>query len=128
VWELKHPSTAQHFFINYAVLGIAMLFEGSTWVFAVNEFSKVKGRRSCIAAVRRGKDPSRFMVLFADTAALLGLLIAAAGIVAEQLTGSPSYDAVASILIGCVLSISAMLLAQETKGLLIGESANSEVV
>jgi len=68
------------------------------------------------------------MVLFADTAALLGLLIAAAGIVAEQLTGSPSYDAVASILIGCVLSISAMLLAQETKGLLIGESANSEVV
>jgi len=43
VWELKHPSTAQHFFINYAVLGIAMLFEGSTWVFAVNEFFQGQG-------------------------------------------------------------------------------------
>lgn len=67
------------------------------------------------------------MVLFEDTAALLGVLIAAAGIGAEQLTGEPIYDAVASLLVGCVLSVSAVWLAYETKGLLIGESANREV-
>ena len=128
LWQLQHPKSEQHFLINYAVLGIALLFEGSTWLFAVNEFSKVKGRRGFVEAVRYGKDPSRFMVLFEDTAALLGLLIAAAGIGAEQLTGQPIYDALASILIGCVLSVSAVWLAYETKGLLIGESANREVV
>lgn len=128
VWQLQHPRTEHHFLINYAVLGIAALFEGGTWLFAVNQFSKVKGRRGYIQAVRQGKDPSRFMVLFEDTAALLGLLIAAAGIGAEQLTGDPIYDAIASILIGCVLTISAVWLAYETKGLLIGESANREVV
>jgi divalent metal cation (Fe/Co/Zn/Cd) transporter len=128
VWQLHHAEPQRHFLINYLVLGVAVLFEGSTWLFAVNEFSKTKGRRSYVEAVRYGKDPSRFMVLFEDTAALLGLLIAAAGIGAEQLTGQPRYDAVASILIGCVLSVSAVWLAYETKGLLIGESANREVV
>ena len=128
VWRLHHPEPERYFLINYLVLGIAMLFEGSTWLFAVNEFSKVKGRRSYVQAVRYGKDPSRFMVVFEDMAALLGLLIAAAGIGAEQLTGRPIYDAVASILIGFVLSAAAVWLAYETKGLLIGESANREVV
>jgi cation diffusion facilitator family transporter len=128
LWRLQHPQPERQFLIDYAVLGIAVLFEGSSWLFALKEFSKIKGRRSYVQAVRHGKDPSRFMVLFEDTAALLGLLIAAAGIGAEQLTGEPAYDAVASILIGCVLSVSAVWLAYETKGLLIGESANREVV
>jgi cation diffusion facilitator family transporter len=128
VWQLLHPEPERHFLINYAVLGIAALFEGSSWLFALTQFSKIKGRRSYVQAVRYGKDPSRFLVLFEDTAAILGLLIALAGIGAEQLTGEPIYDAVASILIGCVLCTSAVWLAYETKGLLIGESANREVV
>jgi cation diffusion facilitator family transporter len=128
VWRLQHPEPAEHFLINYAVLGISMLFEGSSWLFAVNEFSKTKGRRTYIEAVRYGKDPSRFMVLFEDTSALGGLLIAFAGIAAEQWTGQSMYDGVASILIGLVLSTTAVWLAYETKGLLIGESANREVV
>lgn len=128
VWQLRHSEPERHFFINYAVLGIALLFEGGSWLFALSKFAKTKGRRGYIEAVRYGKDPSRFLVLFEDTAALLGLLIAAAGIGAEQLTGNPIYDAVASILIACVLTVSAVWLAYETKGLLIGESANREVV
>lgn len=128
VWRLQHPQPERHFLVDYAVLGIALLFEGTSGLFALKEFSKIKGRRSYVQAVRHGKDPSRFMVLFEDTAALLGLLIAGAGIGAEQLTGEPSYDGIASILIGCVLSVSAVWLAYETKGLLIGESANREVV
>jgi len=127
-WRLHHPGPQQHFLINYLVLGIAVLFEGSTWLFAVKQFSKTKGRRSFIQAVRYGKDPSRFMVLFEDTASILGLLIAIAGIGAEQLTGQSIFDGMASILIGCVLSTSAVWLAYETKGLLIGESANRETV
>jgi len=128
VWRLLHPEPEPHFLINYAVLGIAVLFEGSTWLFALREFSKVKGRRGYIAAVLYGKDLSRFLVLFEDTAAILGLLIALAGIGAEELTGQSMYDGIASILIGCVLSASAVWLAYETKGLLIGESANREIV
>src|SRR5215472_16862754 len=56
VWRLHHPEPQQHFLINYLVLGIAVLFEGSTWLFAVKQFSKTKGRRSFIQAVRYGKD------------------------------------------------------------------------
>lgn len=128
VLRLQHPAAAEHFFVNYAVLGISMLFEGGSWLFAVSEFSKTKGRRTYLDAVRYGKDPSRFMVLFEDTSALLGLVIAAAGIAAEQWTGNSAYDGLASILIGVVLSATAVWLAYETKGLLIGESANREVV
>jgi cation diffusion facilitator family transporter len=128
VWRLQHPEPAQHFFMNYAVLGVSLLFEGASWLFAVSEFSKTKGRRTYVEAVRYGKDPSRFMVLFEDSSALLGLLIAAAGVAAMQWTGVSAYDGIASILIGLVLTATAVWLAYETKGLLIGESANREVV
>ena len=129
-WRLAHPEPGGHFLVNYAVLGISALFEGGSWLFAVNEFSKTKGRRTYIEAVRYGKDPSRFMVLFEDTSALLGLGIAAVGVAAQQLTGKPLYDGLASIVIGLVLTATAvwLALAHETKGLLIGESANREVV
>ena len=128
VWRLLHPEPGEHALINYAVLGISALFEGGSWLFAVSEFSRTKGRRTYVEAVRYGKDPSRFLVLFEDTSALLGILIAAAGIAAQQLTGRPLYDGLASILIGLVLTATAVWLAHETKGLLIGESSNREVV
>jgi len=126
--QLLHPAATGHVALNYAVLGVSMLFEGGSWMFAVTEFSKTKGKWSYIEAVKRGKDPSRFMVLFEDSAALLGLVIAAAGIGAAQLTGDQRYDGGASILIGLVLGVTAVWLAYETKGLLIGEAANREVV
>lgn len=128
LWRLQHPEPGEHYLINYAVLGISALFEGSSWLFAIREFSRTKGRLTYVQAVRFGKDPSRFMALFEDTSALLGLVIAAAGIAAQQLTGAPLYDGLASILIGLVLSATAVWLAHETKGLLVGESANREVV
>src|SRR5215475_6798973 len=105
-----------------------MLFEGGSWWFAVTEFSRTKGRRTYIEAVQRGKDPSRFMVLFEDSAALLGLTLALAGIALDQLTGDARFDGVASLLIGLVLAVTAVWLAYETKGLLIGEAADREVV
>lgn len=110
------------------VLAVSLLFEGGSWFFAMNEFARTKGRRSYVQAVRAGKDPARFMVLFEDSAALLGLVIAAAGIALGQATGRPDFDGAASVLIGVVLAVTAAWLAYKTKGLLIGESARAEVV
>jgi len=114
--------------VNYFVLGFAFLFEGAAWLFAMKEFTKVKGRLGYVEAVRRGKDPSMFMVLFEDSAAGVGLIVAFFGVLLSQLTGNPVYDGVASLLIGIILGGTAIWLAHETKGLLIGEAANRNVV
>jgi len=114
--------------INYLVLGLAMLFEGAAWGFALREFSRSKGKWGYIEAVQRAKDPSIFVVLFEDSAAMLGLLVAFAGVALTQYTGFMYFDGIASILIGCILIGTAIWLAYETKSLLIGESANIFVV
>jgi divalent metal cation (Fe/Co/Zn/Cd) transporter len=88
----------------------------------------MRGERGTVEAVQRAKDPTVIAVLFEDSAALAGLLVALAGIALYQLTGNAVYDAAASIVIGLILGGTAMWLAFETKGLLIGESANGEVV
>ncbi len=123
-----HPVQIENPVINYVVLGFAMVFEGGAWFFAFKEFGKVKGKHGYIEAVQRGKDPSMFVVLFEDSAALLGLLIALLGIWLAQVTANPVFDGLASILIGVILGGTAIWLAIETKGLLIGEGANKEVV
>ena len=114
--------------VSYLVLGVAMIFEGAAWYFAFTEFNRARGRWGYLEAVRRGKDPSMFVVLFEDSAAMLGLLAAFLGILAGQITGDPRFDGAASVVIGCILGGTAIWLAYETKGLLIGESANREVV
>lgn len=119
--EIKNPM------VNYIVLGLALVFEGAAWFFAFKEFGKVKGKRGYIEAVQHGKDPSMFVVLFEDSAAMLGLLIALLGIWLTQVTGITVFDGIASILIGMILGGTAIWLAVETKGLLIGEGANKEV-
>ncbi len=126
--HILHPEMIADPQVNYIVLGLAMLFEGAAWFLAWRAFSKVKGRRGLISAVKAGKDPTMFVVLFEDSAAMLGLLIAFAGVFATQLTGDPLYDGIASILIGLVLAATAVWMATETKGLLIGEAADEEVV
>jgi len=128
VHHVLHPNPVADPLINYVVLGLAMVFEGSAWYFAFREFTVIKGRFSYIEAVKRGKDPSMFTVLFEDSAAMLGLVVAFLGIVLGQLTGNPVYDGLASIVIGLILGGTAAWLAYETKSLLIGESANKEVV
>jgi len=126
--HLRHPREMANPLVNYIVLGASLLFEGVTWVIALRSFRAAKGRRGWIQAFRDSKDASTFTVLFEDTAAMLGLLIALAGIVATQVTGDPRYDGYASLGIGAVLAITAILLARETKGLLLGELAQRQVV
>ncbi|MCP4547186.1 MAG: cation diffusion facilitator family transporter [bacterium] len=128
VHHLLHPRHMENVIINYFVLGVAMLFEGAAWFFAWREFRKVKGEMSYFEAVHRGKDPTVYVVLFEDSAAMLGLVVAFVGILLGQITGLPWFDGIASILIGLILGGTAIWLAVETKGLLIGESAEPEVV
>ena len=126
--HIRHPQAMGDPVINYIVLVFAIVFEGFAWFFALSEFSKTKGRWGYIEAVQRGKDPTMFVVLFEDSAAMLGLLVALAGISLTQYTGDPVYDGIASVVIGLVLAATAIWLAYETKSLLIGESANLSVV
>ena len=126
--HIIHPNVIQSPHVSYIVLGLAFLFEGAAWTVAFREFRRTKGPRTYLEAVSRGKDPSTFMVLFEDTAAGIGLVVAFFGILMAQLTGNPIYDGIASVLIGVILAVTAIWLAYETKGLLIGEAANQPVV
>ena len=121
-----HPVTNPS--INYIVLSLAIVFESVAWWIAFKEFAKTKGSRGWLEAVRASKDPSIFTVLFEDSAAMLGLIVAFAGIAGAQYWGIAELDGVASIAIGVILALTAALLAYETKGLLIGEAAAPEVV
>jgi len=128
IQHLQNPRLISNPLVNYIVLGLAMLFEGAAWFFAFREFSRAKGKWGYLEAIHRAKDPSVFVVLFEDTAAILGLLIAFAGVALSQITGILYFDSTASILIGLILVGTAIWLAYETKGLLIGESANLVVI
>ena len=114
--------------VNYVVLALSAMFEGASWWIALKRFGKLKGRRGYWETVRDSKDPPSFMVLFEDTAALIGIAIAAGGNFAAQYWNASALDGVASILIGIVLAIAATVLARENKALLIGERASDEVI
>ncbi|MFZ0331785.1 MAG: cation transporter, partial [Acinetobacter bohemicus] len=113
--------------LNYIVLAIEMVCEGASWLVALKAFRRVKGQQGYFEAFRRSKDPTTFTVLFEDTAALCGLFIALIGIYLAHQLNIPELDGVASILIGIVLAVSAILLARETKGLLLGETADPQL-
>jgi cation diffusion facilitator family transporter len=125
---LMDPHPVSRPMINYIILSLAICFEGGAWYFAWKEFKKIKGDRGFLKEVRYSKDPTTFVVLFEDTAALLGLVVAMVGIWLGQVTGILIFDGIASILIGVILGLTATWLAYETKGLLIGESTEPQIV
>ncbi|MGZ3592583.1 MAG: cation diffusion facilitator family transporter [Syntrophales bacterium] len=126
--QLVSPVPVRHSYVNYGVIGLALIFEATTWYIALTEFAKSKGAWGYIQAVHRGKDPSIFVVLLEDSAAIIGLVVAFMGILLSHISGKPAYDAAAAVIIGLILAGTAILLASESKSLLIGESANKEVV
>ncbi len=128
IHHLLHPQPAKNPLINYLVLSLAIIFEGIAWLFALREFRRTKGKNGYVDAINQTKDPSVLVVLFEDSAAMLGLLVALIGIGLTQLTGNVYFDGSASILIGFILIGTAIWLARETKGLLIGESAEPHIV
>jgi cation diffusion facilitator family transporter len=128
VQHLKAPVPIRNPVVNYVVLGLALLFEGGSWRVAFKQFRQAKGEVGYWEAVKASKDPTTFTVLAEDTAAILGILIALAGTVAAAALDRPRLDGAASIAIGVLLGLVAIVLGRETKGLLIGEPARSELV
>lgn len=111
---------------NYAVLAAAALFEGSSLAFALHQFTKSKGSRPFWRSLHTSKDPSAYTVIAEDSAALLGLAFAAAGIWGSHALDMPVLDGVASIAIGLLLAAVAIVLVHESRGLLVGEGVSRE--
>lgn len=128
VQKIINPHAISDPTINYIILILAFLFEGAAWYVAYREFNVMRGKKSLFQAVRESKDPTIFTVLFEDTAAMLGLVVAFIGIYISVTWNIPWMDGAASVLIGIILAGTAFLLALETKGLLIGEAAAPEIV
>jgi cation diffusion facilitator family transporter len=126
--HIMEPESAVSPLIAYIVLLFAFLLEGWSTLEAFREFRDAKGGLGWFAAIKRSKDPPSFIVLLENGAAMAGIIAAAVGVFLSQLTGNPFFDGAASIVIGVILGFTALLLARESKGLLIGEAANPELV
>lgn len=127
VAHLMHPEPIEDPTMNYIVLGLSFVFEAASWWVAVRRFRAAAPGLSTIEAFRRSKDPPAFMVVFEDSAALIGILIAAAATAAAVAFDEPAWDGIGSILIGLLLAVTSMVLARESKSLLIGEPADPEL-
>lgn len=126
--HLRHPTPLRDPTWNYAVLALGFLSDGASFVIAWRTFGKQRGRRPFWRAFRISKDPSVFMVLFEDAAALLGLLLAFLGVFLSHYFNRPALDGVASMAIGLLLLLVAGLLLRETKSLLLGEPAEGKLL
>jgi cation diffusion facilitator family transporter len=127
-WQkVREPHPIEHAYVNYLVLGASIAFESGSWWVAMREFAKGKGEQGWLEAIHRSKDPALFTVLFEDTAALLGLVVALLGVALAQALDLPALDGVASIAIGLILAAAAAFLAYECRSLLTGEGAGPRV-
>ena len=126
--HFRHPAELGDPTWNYWVLGIALVVESIAWWLALKELLKSQGERSLWQALRESKDPAVFIVLGEDTAAMLGLIVAFFGVYLGHRFENAAFDGIASVIIGLILAAVAVFLAYESKGLLIGESADLKVV
>jgi divalent metal cation (Fe/Co/Zn/Cd) transporter len=113
---------------TYAALAAAFVLEGASLIRALRQTRRDAGnaRRPVGRYVRSSRDPTTKTVVFEDSAAVTGVVIAGAGVALHQITGEAAFDGAAAILIGCLLAIVAMGLWRDTRGLLIGEAALPE--
>ncbi|NIA52784.1 cation diffusion facilitator family transporter [Massilia sp. TW-1] len=124
---LRHPDPVEDPLWNYVVLAVSACFEGYSWNVSRRELNKRrKPGASLWQTVHASKDASVFTVFIEDTAALLGLAIAAVGITLGWLFDSPYFDAGASVMIGLLLVGAAFALARETGALLVGEGIGTD--
>jgi len=128
VLKIFRPEPIERAWINFLVIGLAILFEGGSFLVAWKEFRVLTRGTPLLRAIRRSKDPSVFAVLLEDGAALAGLAIAALGVAGSAVFGIPWADGAASVAIGVLLVLVAIFLANETRSLLTGESASPRIV
>ena len=126
--KIQNPHPLQNQLVNYIVIGFALFFEGIAFLIAYRELGRIKEPKSLIKTIRASKDPTIFVVLFEDFAAVIGLVVAGLGIYLGEVFNLPTLDGVASIIIGVILAVTASCLAFEIKGLLTGEAASEEII
>ena len=128
VLHIRQPVAVSKPMWNYAILAFSFLFEGYALVTSLRESRPFQGKLSLWKAIRASKDPSLFTVIFEDAAALLGLLFAFAGVLGGEIFEAPWMDGAGSVTVGLLLMTVAMLLARESKALLVGEGADRETL
>jgi len=129
VVHIRRPEAITEPLWNYIVLGIALVAEGTSLAIALREMLRErKPGENPFATFQRSKDPSIFVVVAEDTAALIGILIAFAGVALSTALNAPVLDGVASCLIGLTLVTVAALLVYESRGLIMGEAADPDIV
>lgn len=126
VLHILHPVALHNPGWNYVVLAFSFLFEGASLLIAIKEFNKVRGGDGWWKAVIKSKDPAAFLVLFEDSAAVIGITIVAAFMVAGHQLEMPVLDGVASVLVGVLLVFVSAILARESRSLLLGEGISNE--
>ena len=129
VQELIHPEAASDYVVGYIVLAVAFVLEGISFLQSMRQANAEAERydRELLEHVLRTSDPTLRAVFAEDAAALIGLVIAAAGLGLHQATGSPAPDSIGSILVGCVLAVVAVVLIRRNVGFLVGEEVTPEV-
>lgn len=129
IQSFKHPKPIDNLIWNYAVLGAALIFEGTSLYIAIKTFKKSQTRsENLLNGIIHSKDASTFAVIIEDTAAVAGLLVALVGVFLSQITQNQHIDGISSVVIGLILVVVAIFLARESKHLLLGESANPEIL
>jgi cation diffusion facilitator family transporter len=128
IHHLMSPREIEFSAWTYGVLGAAFVFEGISFVIAMRGFRRARGKATLWEGIRTSKDPTTFIVVLEDSAALIGILLAAAGITLAHTLDAPMIDGITSILIGLLLCVVAAILARETWSLLLGESASPALV
>ena len=129
VQELISPEPADHFLIGYIVLGVSFLLEGTSFLQSVRQARPEAAalRRDLLEHVLATSDPTLRAVFAEDAAALTGLLLAGGGLALHQVTGSPTPDAVGSILVGLLLAAVAFVLINRNRRFLVGQEADPRV-
>lgn len=128
ITHIQHPEPLEDPLWGYIVLGIALVFESTSLSFSIHKFNLVRGDKGFWKELLLSKDPALFVVIFEDMAADLGIITAFAGIFLSHYFNNPFFDGLASVVIGLILSIMAVVMVIESKNLLIGETADPEIV
>ncbi|HEY9195232.1 MAG TPA: cation diffusion facilitator family transporter [Mucilaginibacter sp.] len=126
ILHIKEPEPLGNPTMSYIVLGLSIIFEGSSLIIALKEFNEIRGDQTWWDAVVKSKDPSTFLVMFEDSAAVAGLFIVGICMFLNHRYNTPVLDGIASLLVGLILVAVSAILARESRSLLMGEGISSE--
>jgi len=124
VIHILQPEATGDFVLNYVVLGFSFLFDGGAFLVSLSEFRKTKGDLPFWKAIIASKDPSGFLLVFEDAAAVIGLVVVFVLMLLNQVYNLPILDGVASVLVGLILVAASLILARESRSLLMGEGVS----